>query len=73
MLTRVKFLEPAARWLGLRCEVVPVRTADVKLLAPRPLKGGLTVDKATRLLPNRPLGIEQALDGLHAEWTKRSS
>ncbi len=69
--TRVEFAERVAREFGLRGEIVPVRTADVNLLAPRPLRGGLRVDRAARLLRNRPLALEDALRRFHAEWTAR--
>jgi dTDP-4-dehydrorhamnose reductase len=48
-----------------------VKTAEVKLLAPRPLRGGLVVAKAAGMLRNRPLSIEEALDRFHGEWARR--
>ena len=43
--------------------IVPVRLADLKLPAPRPLKCGLRVDKVKRLLgESAPLRIDAALD-----------
>jgi len=48
-----------------------VRTADVKLLAPRPLKGGLRVERAKAMLRTRPLGIEEALARFQSEWAHR--
>jgi dTDP-4-dehydrorhamnose reductase len=62
-----------ARRFGLEGDIVPVKTADVKLLAPRPLRGGLRVAKATGMLRNRPLGIDEALDRFHAEWARRTA
>ena len=48
-----------------------MKTADVKLLAPRPLRGGLRVDRAAALLRNKPLGIDEALERFHDEWAAR--
>ncbi len=49
-----------------------MKTADVKLLAPRPLRGGLRVDRAAALLRNKPLGIDEALERFRAEWARRA-
>ncbi len=64
-------VEVIARRFGLDGEIVPVKTADVKLLAPRPLRGGLRVDRAAALLRNKPLGIDEALERFHDEWAAR--
>ena len=50
-----------------------VKTASVKLAAPRPLKGGLKVGKAAGMLRNKPLPIDTALDRFHDEWARRTS
>ncbi len=71
VLDRVEFAGRIARRFGLEGEIVPVRTADVKLLAPRPLRAGLKVDRAAALLRHRPLAIDEALDRFHAEWAAR--
>lgn len=71
VLDRVDFAQRVARRFGLSGEIVPVKTADVKLLAPRPLKCGLVVERAAALLRNKPLSIDAALDRFHAEWAKR--
>ncbi|HEX9050190.1 MAG TPA: SDR family oxidoreductase [Anaeromyxobacter sp.] len=71
--TRVEFAERVAREFGLSGEIVAVRTADVKLLAPRPLRGGLKVERAAGLLRNRPLALEEALERFHAEWAARGA
>jgi dTDP-4-dehydrorhamnose reductase len=42
-IDRVEFARRIAARFGLREEIVPVRTADVSLPAPRPLRGGLCV------------------------------
>ena len=62
-----------AREFGLAGEIVPVKTADVKLPAPRPLKGGLRVDRAAALLRNKPLRLDEALARFHREWDARRS
>jgi dTDP-4-dehydrorhamnose reductase len=72
VMTRVEFAERVAARFGLSGEIVPVKTADVKLLAPRPLRGGLKVGRAAALLRNRPLAIEDALERFHAEWVERA-
>jgi len=48
--------------------IVPVRVADLKLPAPRPLRCGLRVDKVRRLLGESvPLPLDAALDRFLAE------
>jgi dTDP-4-dehydrorhamnose reductase len=71
VLDRVDFARRVARRFGLAGEIVPVRTADVRLAAPRPLRGGLVVARAARLLRTKPLPIDEALDRFHAEWMAR--
>jgi len=71
VLDRVEFARRVAARFGLRGEIVPVKTADVKLPAPRPLRAGLRVDRAAALLKVKPLGIDAALDRFHAEWQLR--
>jgi dTDP-4-dehydrorhamnose reductase len=71
VLDRVEFARRLVQRFGLAGEILPVRTADVKLLAPRPLRGGLDVARATALLRNKPLLLEEALDRFHAEWQRR--
>ena len=70
-LDRVDFARRVAVRFGLAGEIVPVKTADVKLLAPRPLKAGLHVDRAARLLREKPLTIDAALDRFHEQWLGR--
>jgi dTDP-4-dehydrorhamnose reductase len=72
VLSRVEFAEAVARRFGLAGEIVRVRTADVDLAAPRPLRGGLRVERAARLLRNKPLEIGDALDRFRAEWSSRA-
>jgi len=71
VLDRLAFARRLAARFGLRGEIVPVRTADAGLGAPRPLKAGLRVERAAALLRHRPLTIDQALDRFHAEWQAR--
>ncbi len=73
VLDRVDFARRVAARFGLAGEIVPVRTADVRLPAPRPLRGGLRVDRAAALLRNRPLAVDEAIDRFHAEWLARGS
>jgi dTDP-4-dehydrorhamnose reductase len=71
VLDRVDFARRVARRFALAGEIVPVRTADVRLEAPRPLRGGLVVARAEALLRTKPLPIDEALDRFHEEWMTR--
>jgi dTDP-4-dehydrorhamnose reductase len=71
VLDRVELARRIAARFGLEGEIVPVATADARLLAPRPLRAGLKVDRAMSLLRNRPLAIDEALERFHAEWLAR--
>jgi dTDP-4-dehydrorhamnose reductase len=71
VLGRVELAQRIARRFGLEGEIIPVRTADVNLPAPRPLRGGLRVERAAALLRNKPLAIDEALERFHAEWATR--
>lgn len=73
VLDRVAFAQAVARRFGLAGEIVPVKTADVKLPAPRPLRGGLKVDRAAALLRHKPLPLEEALERFYQEWQARSA
>ena len=70
-LDRVEFARRVAARFGLAGTILPVRTADVKLLAPRPLRCGLRVERAAGLLRTRPLGLDAQLDRFHAQWMAR--
>ncbi len=72
VLDRVDFAHRVARRFGLAGEIIPVRTADVKLAAPRPLRGGLRVERAAAMLRAKPLRIEAQLERFHAEWARRA-
>jgi len=63
-ISRLDFSRALARKLGAdESLIVPVRLADLKLPAPRPLKCGLRVDKLKRLLGESvPLPLDAALD-----------
>jgi dTDP-4-dehydrorhamnose reductase len=71
VVDRVEFARRVAREFGLSGEIVPVKTADVKLPAPRPLQGGLRVERAAALLRNKPLALDVALERFHREWEQR--
>jgi dTDP-4-dehydrorhamnose reductase len=71
VLDRVDFARRVAARFGLSGNIVPVPTADVKLLAPRPLRAGLKVDRAATLLREKPLAIDAALDCFHEQWHTR--
>jgi len=73
VIDRVAFARRVAERFGLTGQIIPVLTAEVKLLAPRPLRGGLKVERAASLLRNRPLPLDEALDRFHAEWMSRSA
>jgi dTDP-4-dehydrorhamnose reductase len=72
VLDRVEFARQVARRFGLRGQIVPVRTAEARLPAPRPLRGGLRVDRARRLLETQPLDVEAQLDRFFEEWSRRA-
>jgi dTDP-4-dehydrorhamnose reductase len=71
VLDRVDFARRLACRFGLEGEIVPVRTADVKLAAPRPLRAGLRVERAVALLRAKPLDVDAQLDAFFAEWSRR--
>lgn len=68
-VSRVEFCHALARKLGADpALVVPVRLADLKLPAPRPLRSSLRVDKVKRLLGAQvPLSLDASLDRFLAE------
>jgi dTDP-4-dehydrorhamnose reductase len=72
VLDRVDFARRVARRFGLAGRIEGVKTASVKLLAPRPLRGGLVVARAGEMLRNKPLTIDAALDRFHDEWARRN-
>jgi dTDP-4-dehydrorhamnose reductase len=72
-LDRVEFARRVAARFGLSGEIVPVRTADVKLLAPRPLRAGLRVDRAAALLREKPIAIGAALERFYQQWMAREA
>jgi dTDP-4-dehydrorhamnose reductase len=72
LLDRVDFARRVAARFGLEPRIEGVKTASVKLPAPRPLRGGLVVARAKGLLRNKPLAIDAALDRFHEEWARRN-
>jgi dTDP-4-dehydrorhamnose reductase len=73
VVDRVAFAHRVAERFGLSGEIIPVKTAEVKLPAPRPLRAGLRVERAAGLLRHRPLQLGEALDRFHAEWMTRTA
>ncbi len=71
VLDRVDLARRIAARFGLKGEIIPVSLAEARLLAPRPLRAGLKVDRAASLLRNRPLTIDEALERFHREWQER--
>ena len=71
VLDRVELAHRIAKRFGLEGSIIPVRTADAHLAAPRPLRGGLKVDRAADLLRNVPLAIDEALARFEQEWRSR--
>ncbi len=69
VLDRVDFARRVAAAFGLSGTIEGVRTDSARLLAPRPLKGGLRVDRARALLRNKPLPIEEALARFRREMS----
>lgn len=69
VVTRVEFCRALARKLHAdEALIVPTRLADARLLAPRPLKAGLKVDRIQKLLGAAvPLGLDAQLDRFLAE------
>src|SRR5207302_2961811 len=69
VVIRVEFARALARKLGADERlIVPTRLADAKLLAPRPLRAGLRVDRIQRLLGERaPMTLDRQLDAFLAE------
>jgi len=63
-ISRIGFARAIARKIGAdESLIVPVRLADLKLPAPRPLRCGLRVDKVKRMLgESLPLPLDAALD-----------
>jgi dTDP-4-dehydrorhamnose reductase len=73
VLDRVDFARRVARRFGLSGEIVPVRTADARLAAPRPLRAGLVVEKAARMLREKPLPVDEAIERFYREWQSRAA
>jgi dTDP-4-dehydrorhamnose reductase len=71
VVDRVELARRIARRFGLAGEIVGIATAEARLPAPRPLRGGLRVERAAALLRNRPLGLDEALERFAAEWRER--
>jgi dTDP-4-dehydrorhamnose reductase len=72
-LDRVEFARRVAKRFLIIGDIEPVLTADVKLLAPRPLRSSLDVSRAAALLRTKPLPIDAALDAFFEQWNARGS
>ena len=74
VLNRMDFATRLARRFGLDPEgLKPILTADVKLPAHRPLRGGLRVERAAKLLNHKPLAVEESLARFQRDYEKRPS
>ena len=71
VLDRVEFARRVADRFGLKGDIVPRRTAEARLPAPRPLRAGLRVERAAALLREQPLPFEAALERFYAQWMAR--
>ena len=71
-VTRVEFCQALARKLGAPESLIePVKLAELKLPAPRPLRCGLRVAKVQKLLGHGvPLPLDAALDRFLAEISR---
>lgn len=69
VIDRVSFGRRFARVFGFdEALAQPSRMADVKLLAPRPSKSGLRVEKTLAALTVKPLTLDASLALFHAEY-----
>ncbi len=63
ILDRFAFARVVCEVFGLDAsKLSPVKTADLKQVAPRPLKAGLLIHKLTRVSGYRPLGVRAGLE-----------
>ncbi|HEX8438941.1 SDR family oxidoreductase [Archangium sp.] len=71
VLSRVEFGRAVCAVFGFDAGlIVPVKLAELKLPAPRPLRSGLRVDKARGELRARPMGLTESLARFHADWKR---
>jgi dTDP-4-dehydrorhamnose reductase len=71
VLSRVHFGRAFCEVFGFDAGlIVPVKLAELKLPAPRPLRSGLRTDKARHGLKARPLGLAESLTRFHADWRR---
>ncbi|MFQ5902793.1 MAG: lipopolysaccharide biosynthesis protein RfbH [Candidatus Binatia bacterium] len=69
LLSRLEFGKALAKVFGLDPEmIVPMPTASLRQRAPRPLRGGLQVEKLRRLLGTEAMSLEEALKRLRRQW-----
>jgi dTDP-4-dehydrorhamnose reductase len=61
-LSRFEFAQKVALGFGFDKEKIePIQTSDLKQTAPRPLKGGLKIDKARKVFKTEIVGINKSL------------
>ncbi|MCJ7508717.1 MAG: dTDP-4-dehydrorhamnose reductase [candidate division Zixibacteria bacterium] len=61
-LSRFEFAQKIALSFGFdRDKIEPIQTSNLKQIAPRPLKGGLKIDKAKKVFKTEIWGIEKSL------------
>jgi dTDP-4-dehydrorhamnose reductase len=64
-LSRYDFALKIAEKFDLKKDLIsPVKTEDLKQIAPRPKKGGLKIDKASRILNTKLSDINEGLEHL---------
>jgi len=69
LLSRSQFAKVLARVFGLDPELIkPVPTGYLGQRAQRPLRGGLRVEKLSRLLGTEAMPLEEALKRLRRQW-----
>ena len=69
LVPRSEFAKALARLFGLNPDlIVPVPTSDLKQRAQRPLRGGLSVTRLSRLLGTEAMALDEALKRLRRQW-----
>lgn len=69
LMPRSEFAKALARLFGLNPDlIVPVPTSDLKQRAQRPLRGGLSATRLSRLLGTEAMALDEALKRLRRQW-----
>ena len=69
LMPRSEFARALAQVFGLDPQlIVPVSTASLMQRAPRPLRGGLRVEKLRQLLGTEAMTLDEALKRLRRQW-----